>query len=267
MKLIEPSAELWEQGHTIDDIWNHIARCTRVCYQSTPKDENESGYDFCKRTILKNGHTAMLEHGTVYLKIHNPGITKWFIRNPYSYVCYSFDADYITTNMRVLDENDKLDYLNYLCEPTIYHIKRYTISFITSIGITREFNRHRVNSIAEQSTRFCNYSKDKFGGEITFVKPAWYDNVEPRVQEYFRLALENAELEYMRLTQYGCSAQEAREVLPLATKSQLVHTASVLDWIHFFNLRLYGTHGTPHPNAKEVARLAYTEFINKGIEI
>lgn len=78
---------------------------------------------------------------------------------------------YITTNARVLIENNWLEDLQYMCEPTKYHAKRISVKFTTSIGITRELIRHRVFSFMNESTRYCNYSKGKFGSELTFVIP------------------------------------------------------------------------------------------------
>jgi hypothetical protein len=89
---------------------------------------------------------------------------------------------YITTNLRVLQENGWLDDLKYLCEPTEFHEKRLSVKVITDIGVTREFNRHRTFSIVEQSTRYCNFSKDKFGNELTFIIPEYW-------KEYYRVAL------------------------------------------------------------------------------
>lgn len=291
MKLIEPNVELWEQGYTMKDIWKHIARCTRVCYQSTPKNEGENDEAFVKRVLFRDdehwnsvrNHLAMLEHGTIYLKIsdYENQLRKYpvnnrYVNNKYSKTFYSHDYRkwYITTNLRVIIEHDWIEDLKYICFPTEYHTKRYTFCFTTNIGVSREFNRHRVNSIAEESTRYCNYSKDKFGNEITFVVPTWYNGpvgqvrlgIQPNVydeenkewslttQEYFYLnSLFEAEDNYLCLTRMGWIPQQARELLPLATKTQLVHTAFEADWQHFIALRSDGVSGKPHPNAKILA--------------
>lgn len=289
MEFIEPNVELWTQGDTIEDIWKHIARCVRVCYQSTPKNENESEEAFVKRVILRNepmwseaNHLAMLEHGTIYLKQRADeeglGLDKYDY-NKYSKFRYIDFYSYITTNLRVLVENNWLDDLQYICTPTAYHAKRYTFSFTTNIGVSREFNRHRVNSIAEESTRYCNYSK-KNDGQIKIGLPAWLldnkDDVKsyyptlhdlcqdiytqgPFIDEnweaidYYMFALKSCEFVYNNLIKLGWMPQQAREVLPLATKTQLVHTAFEDDWKHFIALRSDGVSGKPHPNAKILA--------------
>lgn len=309
MKLILPKSEIWEQGTTLEDMWKHIARCTRVCYQSTPKNNDETDEEFVKRVILRPDsstgrlnfdkiHGAMLEHGTVYLICRadeeDPGLDKYDY-NKYSRFVYKDFNSYVTTNLRVIYENNWLDDLKYICAPTEYHTKRVTVSFTTNIGVTREFNRHRVNSIAEESTRYCNYSK-RNDGQIKIGLPAWllneehlpyieshqFDKLSGYCEEYlndnsdinpecwcdmdfYLFSLTVSEYCYNMLIKKGWKPQQAREVLPLATKTQLIHTAFVDDWKHFFALRADGVSGPSHPNAKLVAKPLKEEFIKRGL--
>ena len=129
----------------------------------------------------------MLEFGTVYLKYALPSIdftdsvylgnwlADFYQRNKYSKINLVNNTLYVTTNYRTIIENDKLDDLNYLCEPTKYHEKRVCVRFTTDRDISHELVRHRVFSFAQESTRYCNYSRDKFGNEITYVIPSWCD--------------------------------------------------------------------------------------------
>lgn len=312
MELIRPSVEIWEQGTTLEDMWKHIARCTRVCYQSTPKENEETDEEFVKRVILRQDsstgrlnfdkiHGAMLEHGTIYLEIYcyngceddnyykiiNYRENKYSIVKNIFYNGENIAKNYaITTNLRVLYENNWLDDLEYICAPTEHHAKRVTVSFITNIGVSREFNRHRVNSIAEESTRYCNYSNDRFGKSITFCRPAWISEEELSVYtkqamrgkfdeliedknlraiHYYYNCLFECQRAYSMLISLGWKPQQAREVLPLATKTQLIHTAFVDDWKHFFALRADGVSGPPHPNAKLVAEPLKEEFIKRNL--
>ena len=320
MELILPKAEIWEQGikSPVEDMYKHIARCTRVCYQSEKKDDNETDEDFVKRVILKDSstggvnfdsiHGAMLEHGTVYLKMPGEDIVAKrdhnghdYVHNPYSRVkikmIYEKSDDvigiiylFITTNLRVLVENGWLEDLKYMCAPTEHHSRRVTVSFTTNIGVSREFNRHRVDSIAEESTRYCNYNK-RNDGQLKIALPAWlldeehlpyleghaFDGVGDYASgvsaqeddeivktwcdmDFYLCALTFCQWCYNMLIKKGWKPQQAREVLPLATKTQLVHTAFISDWEHFFKLRAEGVSGAPHPNAALLAKPLLEEF-------
>ena len=170
--------------------------------------------------------------------------TKIAIITGYNYFDY-----YVTTNFRVIIENGWLDDLKYLCNPTIAHKKRSSVEMILSEGIAREFNRHRTFSVSQQSTRYCNFSKDKFGNEISFIKPYWYNSGES-VTKAFESYCKECESEYMCLIKDGLLPQEAREVLPLSTATKVMYTAFESDWKHFFELRCSPA---AHPDARKLA--------------
>lgn len=184
MKLIKPSFEIWEQSAGLEGVYKQIEKVGRVCYKSEDKITEDSAKPFVDR-MIKSGHGAMLEHGTVYLQYEvvkgaiNP-LTKYYL-NKYSKVKAKEGAIgetmrlFVTTNLRVLVENGWLDDLQYICEPTEYHERRVTVHFVCDRGVSHEFVRHRVMSFAQESTRYCNYSKDKFGNELTFIIPCWLD--------------------------------------------------------------------------------------------
>ena len=169
MKLINSKVEILEPtGYTIDDIYKQIEIAGRTCYKSEDKITPTSAKEFVDR-MIKSGHGAMLEHGTVYLTIptQNRNSEK-YKRNHYSAVnIVSVDGingrTFVTTNYRVLVENEWLDDLKYICEPTVFHEKRISVRWTCDRGVSHEFVRHRVFSFAQESTRYCNYSKDKFG--------------------------------------------------------------------------------------------------------
>ena len=318
MKIIEPSVEYWQQGAGMEGVWNQIARATRVCYQSSVR-EGESSEDFVKRVILKPAliegnlddlehckfdfdkmHGGMLEHGTVYItvppyiaddKISAKAFTI-LITNKYSKVNTINNWDYITTNLRVLFEENILDCLKYITEPTEHHIKRYTFSVITDIGVTREFNRHRASmSIAEESTRYCDLTKDKFGNSLSFPIPSWINKDSLETSEVDNCLLSDmsgdlnlattedlnnfkvhngtenwddidfyiyanlvAQYCYQALRNKGWRPEQARQVLPLGLKTQAVYTAFVDDWEHFLRLRADNVSGKAHPNIQLVAK-------------
>ena len=308
IKVVNPSVEIWNQeGYTLDDIWKHIARCARVCYQSTPKNNGETDYGFIVRTILKGidvvnqpydiekistCHLSVLEHGTVHLRypLYVPRASVQFEcrlkHNKYSkFYIDEKDYAYVTTNMRVLVENgwiDELEFIDEIHNNEYNLINRCTINFITDIGASRELNRHRVNSISEESTRYCRYNADKFGNNITVAKLPWINIEDSACQGYFTglysdneicndnkivphftknwtainwflYGLQIANLVYCKCIELGWTAQQAREILPLNTKTQVVHTAFIDDWGHFIDLRSNSVSGVPHPMAKELA--------------
>ena len=283
MKLINPSVELIAQTPGLEGIYKQVERVGRVCYKSEDKITEDSAKPFVER-MVKMQHYAMLEHGTVYLAApyNNEDLLFWKVANsPYSKGVCDDKSNLLclTTNLRVIAELNAWEVIDkYLCEPTESHAKRICLKFITSIGVSREFNRHRTASIAEQSTRYCNYSKEKFGGEVTFVMPSWlnfkegsynqsdydkdfYTNDSPEYS--YMIHLLTAEATYLKLINDGWQPQQARETLPLATATEVVYTAFEDDWEHFFDLRYRGTTGLPHPNAKQVATMAHDLIIKE----
>lgn len=291
MKLIKQSFEILDQQCGLEGIYKHIEIAGRTCYKSEDKITDDSAKEFVDR-MIKSGHGAMLEHGTVYLAmpvetmipIEANGWGK-YTKNPYSKgfkVCNVNGQKRvaITTNLRVLVENGWLDDLQYICEPTEYHEKRITVKFTTDQGILREFTRHRVFSFAVESTRYCNYSKNRFSHEITFIQPNWISDKD--IENYhmdfgyftdqdtnhitavnrFISALKNAEYFYMELIKLGWKPQQARNILPLATKCDMVMTGFVSDWKHFFELR---DATSAHPQAQELAHSLHETFIQRGL--
>lgn len=109
---------------------------------------------------------------------------------------------------------------------------------------------------------YCNYSKDKFNSEITFIEPNWEMSTLER--DIFEACLSDAESHYLALIDNGWKPQQARNILPLATKCEIVMTGFISDWKHFFNLRYFGTTGAPHPQARELAEPLHKEFITRG---
>lgn len=316
MKLVKPSFEILEQEPSYEGMLRHIERCGRTCYKSEDKITKDSAKKFVDM-IINRGHTAVLEQGTVYLAIpmttYCPEAVNTYINNPYSVVneCHDFVftdkygdevcAWCVTTNYRVLLENDCLEDLEFLCEPTKYHTKRITVKFICDRGVSHEFVRHRVFSFAQESTRYCNYSKNKFGKECTFIIPSWLSDSITREGHYawhcwcgldtygpgkdcfaseeeyenrkgtdfdahspegfFIAELQSAEFTYFKLLEKGWIAQQARAVLPNSLKTELIMTGTIDQWKGFFKLR---DAKDAHPQARELAQPLHEEFIKRG---
>ena len=284
MKIQNPQYEIWMQNPGELGIYQQIERAGRVCYKSENNTTENSAKPFVGR-MIEHEHFAMLEHGTVYMTC-NHGELPLYASNKFSHVNTIDGKDYITTNLRVMAENKTLEDLKYRTDfKKGKHELRITVHFTTQIAITREYNRHRANSMAEQSTRYCNYTKNKFGSEISINLPTWVKgDLETNDEKFVELcedvaneetndwtpidawlfANQAAEFAYMKLIAMGCKPQEARVILPLDTNTELVHTAFVSDWKHFFDLRALGTTGAPHPDAKILAEPLYEEFKERG---
>lgn len=281
MKLIESKVELIEQQPGLDGVYKQIELAGRTCYKSEDKITEDSAKGFVDR-MIGSKHGAMLEHGTVYLKgravYDENGILEvpknlfpdFFERNKYSIVRRIESEDmcnwYITTNLRVIIENNLTECLEYICEPTEIHEKRITARFTCDMGVGREITRHRVMSFAQESTRYCNYSKSKFGTELTFIIPQWYAKTLENTHAGFEHFLKDSESIYIALCDQGYAAQEARQVLPLALKTEIVVTGFESDWEHFFSLRSpkYGAQGV-HPDMAKLADELYEKLnsVNK----
>lgn len=124
-----------------------------------------------------------------------------------------------------------------------------TARFTVDRGVSHEIVRHRIASYAQESTRYCNYSKDKFGNEITVIAPPFYE-VNPELTKHWKAAMEQAERSYLAMIQDGASAQLARSVLPNSLKTEILVKMNMREWRHFFSLRA----DTPaHPQMREVA--------------
>lgn len=126
-----------------------------------------------------------------------------------------------------------------------------TVKFICDRGVSHEIVRHRLASYCQESTRYCNYSKDGFGGEITVIQPCYLATCGAGYQMW-KEACEAAETAYFNMLNFGCSPQEARAVLPNSLKTEVVMTANLREWRHFFKLR---TAPAAHPQMREVAKM------------
>lgn len=308
MKLINPSVEIVEQEPGLEGIYRQIERAGRICYKSEDKITETSAKGFVER-MLKTNHLSTCEFGTVYLQFFWPGavcqhcnqttpnkLLDRYAGNEYSRVNYHGNDVYVTTNMRVLVENKWLDDLKYLCEPAEYHHKRYTIKCICDRAVANEIVRHRKFSFLQESTRYCNYSKDKFGNELTFIIPNWLDLISSDNEIYidgdedkycypedvytlnFLYALKYAERAYLDLlTQWyekipdkryksgyknnPWRPEQARNVLPLALKTELYVCGFAEDWQHFFDLRCGAA---AHPDMRLIASQIQDKFFEKG---
>ena len=281
MKLIKQDFNIVnQQGFSIKDIKKHIEYCARISYKSQDKITDDS-YEKFVNMLEKRDHARPLEFGTVHLQMYISDFHKLrdtlCINNMWNdqWIKYHYvgKLTYVTTNYRYYlaiikvfpsAEND------FDPQDDELYPKRYTVHFITSRGVMDEFRTHVGLSHLAESTRYCNYDKDRFGNEITCVIPHWCSDLiegnsyDLSICEYGLIQTENlseksakwvesmcqAEQDYMNLINDSCIAQEARDVLPLGVKSELISCGFEDAWENFFYRRCAKD---AHPMAREIA--------------
>ena len=320
MKILESTASIMPQEPGLIGAYKQIEKVGRACWASE-RYITEHSYQTFVEGLMEREHNTPLEHGTIYLvymvgspmydtsyMLNISDINK-FKTNPYSKVVekrydvaaeakndnwiFEFIANYgpstvyyITTNLRVIVENFNKDnrqrVLDHIVNvPYKEHEIRITVHFTCQRAISAEFNRHRKNSMMERSSRYCNFSMDKFGNEIGIVKPNWVINDTPNLDfmdyiktlnnhgnnewskfDYWVFANLACEWSYMNLIELGTKPEEARDILPMGLQTELYHTAFISDWIHFFKLRAWTSKGNkPHPEARKLARMVFDKFV------
>ena len=275
MKFIEPQVEWWQQTN----LAQHIARVGRICYKAKGKQPEEGlTEEEVKAFIQKrdeerckgfwdSGHCSMYRHGTVYFFMPNEkGLPNyiWAYLNASPYIDYVAKNHkvWISTNMQfLLEHKNMMDVLSpydvseeefiekaqkYECEEA-FTLIRMTMVVTTQISISRELNRTSPNSIAEQSTRYCNLQKK---GGVLIVRPHWYDAGTRLQRMVYGLVCRVCEWGYNRLLKSGLKPQDARGILPIDTYTVVAYTYTLAEWSHILDLRYHGKTGTPHPNAK-----------------
>lgn len=297
MKFIDSSVEIMKEENPLIKI----EKIGRICYKSESDYTIDTAIAFIKG-LIKRGHMSVLEHAVfVFEGLYSTYRGKPFVNCTYVYR-KDFTRRLISCNLRAIIEQgyydlqnalikhypqlseifdmeklnwlngyefvdvklvNLLDYKNLTPEEAKAHLYT-TFQFVTDRGVSHEMVRHRIASYTQESTRYCNYSNDKFGNELTFIRPATFDNWEPECRVIYMQSLEKAEKEYMELTAKGLPAQFARGVLPTDVKTIIVMTANYKEMNHFFDLRSRGVTGSPHPNMLRVASMAdelfYTEY-------
>ena len=269
MKLIKSKVtNLTPTSYNYNDIIKHIELCGRTCYKSEDKRTDFSAEKFVNM-LKSNHHMSVLEHGTVYLDMPmNDNFSA--IHNPYSVVNFYLDEDgferiAMTTNYRVILENnlDEEFKLYSISIPTEHHEQRYTFRITCSRAIANEVVRHRQMSYSQESTRYCNYSKDKFGGELTFIKPEWLSenafevgnksgdvSYLNKAESTYLNSLIDSEVNYLDLIKENIKPENARGVLLLDLKTELIVTGTKSQWDAFFKLRCAKS---AHPDIQIIA--------------
>lgn len=286
MILIEPFVE----EIFIDSSIDKIARVARNCYLSTPRSDDES--PFVGR-LVANDHLAMIEHYQFTFKV-NKSIYDAIksLNNPFIYMTDIEEKYLITTSLRpIIEVYKKNDKENPLCllisslsdkEKKVFfpgyeekgtgvtilsheEIMRLsleerrkhlfiTMRLITDRGVSHEIVRHRRASFAQESTRYCNYAKDKFSNQLTFIKPLDYDKNRDIYDDIFV----RIEKDYMELAERKTTPEYARTILPNSLKTSIVVTCNLQEWELIFHLRLAQA---AHPDMIKVMKMVKEQFV------
>lgn len=295
MKLINQSYEICKtHGYTLQDIYKDIERAARVSYKSEDKITEDSAEKMVKR-LINMKHYSPLEFGTVYLKMPMAQLHFTCIKyekNQFSKTIMSDGYFYVTTNYRVIIENGWENDLQYMCKPTKYHQRRTTVKFITNRAMTHELVRHRSMSFMQEGQRYCNYAKDKFGNQLTYIIPVqctedipnntelkdnidinnfvWAKNDNGKTLKVNKLTqgmlylFYDTEVHYIGLINLGWKPQEVRAILPNATKTEIYMCGFDRDWAHFFELR---DKTYVDPQMYNLAHNLHSDFIENEKEI
>ena len=295
VKIVEPFVEIYSLDKT-ENIKKHIEKCGRTCYKSEDKITDTSAEQFVEG-ILKSGHESVIEHANLIFQIGSDNLDKvkgiasqvhglhyaqsatellisgnmrtfrdisrlgyhdfddWFCQNGLNVFAIGEDrthyltGDIILKGIQCLDKNDGLDQLNNI-----------TIHMITNLSCYKDITRHRLVSFSIESTRFCNYSKGKYGSELTILKPV---NLTADTSEYneWLACMQDIEKHYMKMCELGCRADQSRLCLPHSIKADVIMTANVAEWKHIFNLRC---DKAAHPDVRKVMLMALELFHNEG---
>ena len=302
MIFVEPSCEIIRDEHTIEFALGNIERAARICYASEKNSKDNK--EFLRSLYMKH-HYRPFEFGTIYYTLYYDATfrsrvsstTEWIeedvSRSPWTHRETDYEVCYYTTNCRVILEKiesrfktlDQEGVFNLFWE-TIHEIYDYrpdfhkdrdTILWKISRGIADEFRTHTQISSLMQSTRYCNYSSNKFDNQIRICRPQWMklsanrlnklqeqkertDDSKSRLMIHSWCMSENA---YKELINIGTPAEEARGVLPLDIYTEFIQCGFEKDWTNFFNQRYFGTTGKPHPDAQYIAGKAYCNW--KGV--
>ena len=268
MKLIKQSFEFINQtDFSLVGIKKHIERCARVSYKSQDKITDTS-YEKFVNMLESRGHDRPLEFGTVHLKMPESEFRSLIdiLTSSRTYndlwmhykIVETWEEGYtvyLTTNYRYykLMWNQMITLSKYFDKTDSEHYpKRYTVHMILDRGVMDEFRTHVGLSHLAESTRYCNYSKDKFGNELTFIQPCW----DIRGTNYIDF-LQHAEWGYFRMLKNGWTPQQARSILPLGIKSELISCGFEDAWENFFKRR---DAPDAHPMAQEIANPMHKEF-------
>ena len=265
MKIVEPTVRQLSYEPSLEGAYKSIAESAYICYATDPENAKLTPKEFIDKILIPNDHARPLEFGTIYLKIpwchtyETTRLTSFFRNNPYSKVKFHANTEdpswLITTNYRVINEHKLFDEVEMYYEYTDLHPKRYMAEFVCSRGASDDFRTHVTLSSIAESTRFICYAKEKFGSELTFIKPYWDDAIAP-ICEFTKDQFILQEEAYLEGAKLGMTAQQLKRIVPLGLKTTLRLCGFKDAWDNFFYRRC-DSHADPECQllAKEIKRI------------
>ncbi len=279
VRIVEPASEVYNLDK-LADICTHIERCGRTCYKSENLITNETAIPFITG-ILKSGHESVIEHANVIFSMpdceQNHRIFE--MKDVYGLnVSFEQNCIAVSGNMRALRDiarrydihdfllliGNPLFYIKQEARPVLKEVKiegvqssRFserhnyvTTHSICDVGAYKDVTRHRLASFSIESTRYCNYSKGKFGSELTMFAPSNIEKGSEIYAEWLK-AVTYIEDAYMRMAALGAKGDQLRMILPHSSKADMIMTANIAEWKHIFGLRC---HTAAHPSVRVVMK-------------
>jgi len=262
MKIVEPTVRQLLYEPSLEGAYKSIAESAYICYATDPENAKLTPKEFIDKILVSNDHARPLEFGTIYLKIpwchtyETTRLTSFFRNNPYSKVKFHANAEdpswLITTNYRVINEHKLFDEVEMYYEYTDLHPKRYMAEFVCSRGASDDFRTHTSLSSICESSRYCLYSKDKFGNELTFIEPYWNDS-DKNIYTFTKEQFIREEKAYLEGAKLGMRAEQLKRLVPLGIKTTLRLCGFKDAWDNFFYRRC-DSHADPECQllAKEI---------------
>lgn len=285
VKIVQASSEIYSLNK-IEDICTHIERCGRTCYKSENLITNETAIPFITG-ILKSGHESVIEHANVIFSMPDiPQNRKIFEMRDIRGLNISCEKNLIVVsgNMRALRDiarqhhvhdflltiGNPLFYIAENASPVLTGLKIEGVqqsrfsemhNYVTThstcdIGAYKDITRHRLASFSIESTRYCNYSKGKFGSELTMIEPCNIEKGSEMYHEWLN-CMEAIEKTYMKMAELGAKGDQLRMTLPHSSKADMIMTANLTEWKHIFSLRC---HMAAHPSVRVVMKKMLQEL-------
>lgn len=281
VKVVEADSEIYNLDK-LEDICRHIERCGRTCYKSENLITDETAVPFI-RGILKSGHESVIEHANVIFSMpENENNRRILEMKDIRGLNISFEQGVVAVsgNIRAFRDlartYDIHDFLLLIGNPLFYikqdavpvfdgvkiegvqssrfsELHNYaTTHSICDVGAYKDVTRHRLASFSIESTRYCNYSKGKFGSELTMIEPCNIEKGSEMYAEWLK-AMELIETSYMKMAELGAKGDQLRMLLPHSSKADMIMSANVAEWKHIFALRC---HSAAHPSVRVVMKEA-----------